>query len=95
MDSSLKYAGLIRGLIYPVQFENDPRNGIDRVLDLVVNEGAMDATPMEYLAAIREALASNEALGELIPQDHSEDVIRRYLVDVGDAIAKRWGAASA
>jgi hypothetical protein len=91
VNSQLKYGGLIRGLIYPVQFEKDPRSGIEHVLDRVVSEGAMDATPMDYLAAIREALASDEAVHELIPQDHSEAVIRQYLSAVGDAIAQRWG----
>lgn len=94
MHSPLKYAGLIRGLIYPVQFDDDPRSGIPRVLDLVVGEHAMDASPREYLEAIREALASDESLAELIPQDHPEDVIRRYLRDVGDAMERTWGSKS-
>src|SRR5687768_9637601 len=89
LNSPLKNAALVRGLIYPVQFERNPPNGIARVLDLVVNDSAMDATPKEFLAAVREALASDEVLSKLIPQDHSEDVIRLYLTALAEAIEQR------
>ena len=87
----MKNSGLIRGLIYPVQFDDDPRTGIDRVLQLVVGRRALDASPEEYLAAIREALASNDNLADLIPQDHPEEVIRVFLTATGEAIEKKWG----
>ena len=90
MELSMRHAGLIRGLIYPVQFDTDPCDGLERVLQMVVERRALDASPTEYLAAIREALATDAALGELIPQDHAEDVIRRYLAAVGQAIEARW-----
>ena len=91
MELTTRHAGLIRGLIYPVQFDRDPRDGIDRVLSLVVERRALDASPTEYLQAIREALASDEALDTLIPQDHSDSVIRQYLIELRDAIETRWG----
>ena len=90
MNLSVKNAGLIRGLIYPVQFDDDPRTGIDRVMQLVVERRAMDAEPAAYLAAVREALASDDALADLIPQEHSEAVIRTYLEAAADAIALKW-----
>ncbi len=34
---------LIRALIYPIQFEHDPRDGIDRVLDIIVGGRALGA----------------------------------------------------
>ena len=83
--------GLICGLIYPVQFQKDPLDGIDGVLRLVVERRALNASPPEYLAAIREVLASDEALDEFIPQEHSDSVIRRYFFELGIAIEKRWG----
>ena len=74
-----------------MQFQKDPHDGIDGVLRLVVERRALDASPTDYLAAIREALASDEALDEFIPQDHSDSVIRQYLLELGIAIEKRWG----
>jgi hypothetical protein len=74
--------GLVRGLIYPIQFEQNPANGVERVLDLIVRAGAMNARPEEYLAAVQAALRSDESLSELIPQDHSEPVIRAYLAEI-------------
>lgn len=74
--------GLIRGLIYPIQFDRDPLNGIDRVLDVVVARRALDADPADYAAAVTGALSSAEVLSELIPQPHPEPVIRAYLKEL-------------
>jgi hypothetical protein len=74
--------GLIRGLIYPIQFEQNPVNGVERVLEQIVNTNALDAEPEDYSAAVRAALRSDERLSELIPQDHSESVIRAYLAQI-------------
>lgn len=71
--------GLISGLIYPIQFDRDPVDGIDRVLDVVVTRRALDAGPADYAAAIDGALNSAELLSGLIPQPHPEPVIRTYL----------------
>jgi hypothetical protein len=89
---STRQAGLISALIYPVQFEADPCDGTDRVLRQVVERRALGASPMEYLAAIRDALASSDALDTLIPQDHSDTTIRRYLGEIAEAIERRWGS---
>jgi hypothetical protein len=85
-----RIAGLIRAVIYPVQFDRDPRDGIDRVLRLVIERQALDASPAEYFAAIRQALVSDEALDRLIPQDHPDSVIRSYLTELAVAIEERW-----
>lgn len=73
---------LIRALIYPIQFDPDPIDGVDRVLTLVVKARALGATPAEYLTSTSAALKSPEKLSGLIPQDHSEKVIRAYLAEV-------------
>jgi hypothetical protein len=85
-----KTEGMIRALIYPVQFDQKPTDGADRVLEMVVEANRLDRSPEEYLAAIHEALASDASLAELIPQDHSEQVIRDYLADMGRRIEERW-----
>ena len=91
MELSTRQAGLISAVIYPVQFDRDPSDGLERVLLQVVERQALDASPTEYLAAIRAALASNVALDTLIPQGHSDATIRRYLGELADAIEKRRG----
>jgi hypothetical protein len=84
---SNRHKGLIRGLIYPVQFDPDPVDGVDRVLELVVYRRALDAGPDEYSAAIAAALQSDEQLAPLIPQPHSEPVIRAYLTALQQRLA--------
>ena len=91
MPLSVRSAGLIRALIYPVQFDDNPLEAVDRVIDTVVRTRSLDATPEEYRSGIREALTSADRLSDLIPQDHSDDVIRRYLAEV----ARRIEVASA
>jgi hypothetical protein len=83
-----RFKGLIRGLIYPIQFESDPVNGVDRVLRLVVSGRALNAGPGEYLAAVQAALRSDECLSALIPQPHSEAVIRAYLTEIEKRIER-------
>jgi hypothetical protein len=78
--------GLIRGLIYCIQFSNDPVNGVDHVFKVVVDRRAMDASREEYAAAVDAALSSDEPLSQLIPQPHSEAVIRAFLA----AVQKRF-----
>jgi hypothetical protein len=83
-----RHKALIRGLIYPIQFENDPVDGVDNVLERVVGARAMGATPEQYARAIQAALQSDELLGELIPQPHPESAIRTYLVEIQKRLAK-------
>jgi hypothetical protein len=68
-------------LIYPIQFDHDPMVNVDRILALVADprRNATSNTLHDYLPAIRAGLASSEPLSELIPQSHSEAVIRSYL----------------
>ena len=83
------HKNLLRGLIYPIQFESNPLNGIDRVLRQIVQARALDATPREYSASMKTALASKEKLAALIPQNHSEETVRAYLA----ALEKRVAAS--
>lgn len=77
-----KQKGLLRCLIYPVQFEENPLDGVDRVLKQIIHAKAMDASPGEYLAAIQAGLQSNERLSDLIPQEHTESSVRTYLAEM-------------
>ena len=70
---------IIRVLIYPIQFDANPVDGIDRVIKQVVLPRLAGEPPTGYLAAITAALGSSEPLAALIPQGHSEAVIRHYL----------------
>ena len=69
---------LLRAVIYVVQFDADPTQAIDRVIAQVIEAGALGATREEYRDALALALASDEALATLIPQPHSEAIIRKY-----------------
>jgi len=45
MSLSVRSAGLIRALIYPVQFDENPLEAVDRVIDTVVRARSLYATP--------------------------------------------------
>jgi hypothetical protein len=76
------WEGHIRAVLYGVQFEKNPLNGIDHVIQQVVLSGALHSTPKQYLESIRSALASHASLAELLPQPHPEETVRRYLAEL-------------
>jgi hypothetical protein len=79
--------GLIRTLIYQVQFEKDPKDGIERVIKLVIQDKTVGVSQEKYIAAIKSALISTEELHTLIPQPHSESTIRDYLRELEAKLA--------
>ncbi len=77
-DFDQQRAAALRMLIYPIQFESEPFNGIDRVVAQVFAEHCR--IPLnDVIVAIGAGLASDAKLAELLPQSHSEVVIRRFL----------------
>jgi len=59
---------------------------VERVLKITVEAGVLEASPQEYLIALRKALESEEKLSEkfgfLLRGCHSEELVRQYLVEV-------------
>jgi hypothetical protein len=85
----------LRALLYPVQFEQRPEAGINRVLRLVVGR-TPQTTPADYLRAIHCALDDrDEKLSEIIPQSHSEETVRAYLQRLSDELGVRAAPAVA
>jgi hypothetical protein len=77
-DFDQQAAAILRILIYPIQFESEPVNGIGRVVAQV--SANYSRLPLnDVVAAIDAGLASDAKLSELIPQSHSEVVIRGFL----------------
>jgi hypothetical protein len=87
---STRSEGLIRGLLYPVQFDQNPQDGLERTLTTVVEPGRLDASPEQFLAAIKEALASGDRLSEIIPETHTENTIREYLTALAECIEAKF-----
>ena len=79
IDFDLPKAAILRMLIYPNQFDSDPLSGIDRVVAQVVFADHLRLPLPDVIAAIDAGLASDAKLSELIPQSHSEVVIRGFL----------------
>jgi hypothetical protein len=78
----------LRALLYPVQFEQQPELGIDRVLRMVVARSPQPTTPSDYLRAISLALESRDGeLAGIIPHTLSEDAIRLYLQQLSHRLA--------
>jgi len=86
--------GLIRALLYGVQFEKNLLDGVNRTLRHVVARGALGASPEEYLEAIRMALTSDIELSKLLPLalDHAEAQVREYLTEIARRLDtdQRW-----
>lgn len=82
MTPNEEWSGYIQALIYPIQFEKNPLDGVERVVEMISKGRLLDATPQTYAEAVRRALASSEELAKLLPQDHSESVIRAYLAGI-------------
>jgi hypothetical protein len=78
-DFDVRGAGILRMLIYPIQFEADPLNGLERVVAQVVFAEHLRLPLPDVIAAIDAGLASHAKLSDLIPQGHSEAVIRGFL----------------
>ena len=93
MELDLKSAGILRMLIYPIQFDREPVEGIDRVLKMVVFADHAKLQVPDVIAAIDAGLDSNASLSELIPQRHAEAVIRSYLAAVRTRLESETPAA--
>ena len=79
----------VRALLYTVQFQRDPASpeSVEHALEQVVRRGALGADAAQYLESVRAALASDESLYTLIPQDHPEDKVRAFLREVERRLA--------
>ncbi len=91
MDPTDTWRPLIRALLYPIIFEAQPSTVVDRVRHGVVERQALGATAVQYLAAIRQALASPEDLHQLLPLGaaQSEATIREYLAALAQRLEAR------
>ncbi len=78
LDLDQRGAAVLRMLIYPIQFDADPLNGIDGVAGQVFADHSR-LTLHDVIAAIDAGLSSSARLSELVPQSRSEVVIRRFL----------------
>ena len=79
MELGMRNAQILRGLIYPIQFDPEPIQGIECVLEMVVFAEHLKLHVSDVIAAIDAGLTSESTLSELIPQRHSEEVIRGFL----------------
>jgi hypothetical protein len=72
--------GLIRAILYPVIFRISPdERDVARVINLVVNRRALDASPTDYQNAILKALESGLPLADLSDNDRSDAATREFL----------------
>ena len=87
---------LLLAVLYPVQFDQRPELGIKRVIRQVIARNALQATPEEYMNAIRRALDNrDEELSKIIPRTHSEEAIRSYLQQLSAELPALGAAAVA
>jgi uncharacterized RDD family membrane protein YckC len=86
-DSANDNFGYLRMLIYPIQFDPNPSESVERAFKIVSRDAA-EYIPDKFIRAIDFGLESDAELSELIPQSHSEAVIREYLTLMRARLAK-------
>jgi hypothetical protein len=86
---------LIWALLYPIQFEKDPRRGIERVMLHVVAKRAPSVSLDDYVRVIAAGLESDESLSALIPHSHNEETVREYLAEFQKTLIAAGAAAPA
>lgn len=67
-------------MVDAVQFERQPIDGLDRLMELIVATDVFRGAPEAYHSSVREALRSTELIAELLPQPHTEGALRKLLV---------------
>jgi len=80
---------LLRVLIYPIQFDKKPSDAVERVIRDVIPNNGVSGSAEDYLEAIRSALGGTELLSKLLPQPHSEAVVRAYLAKIERRLSER------
>jgi hypothetical protein len=73
-------------VVYAVQFDPQPIDAVDRLMELIVATDVLSGSPEEHLAAVRSALASTVRLAELVPQPHTEGALRKMLRALEDRL---------
>jgi len=79
---TLPYRGLLSVLIYPIQFAESPINDVERVITDIIPNNGVSTRPHDYISAVESAVERDDELSKLIPQPHSEEVIRAYLAEI-------------
>jgi hypothetical protein len=79
----------ITEVVFSVQFDQQPIDGLDRLLELIIATDTLPGSPERYLAAARAALDSRVRLADLVPQPHSEGAIRKLLTALADRL-EQW-----
>ncbi|MGH3663293.1 MAG: hypothetical protein ACRDTQ_15745, partial [Micromonosporaceae bacterium] len=70
----------VTALVQAVQFDPQPIDGLDRLMELIIATDAFPGSPEQNLASIGTALASAERLADLVPQQpHTEGAVRKLL----------------
>ena len=70
MSFDLRSAAILRMLIYPIQFEADPLNGMNRVMAQVVFAEHTKVPLADFIAAIVAGLGSDATHSEQIGRAH-------------------------
>lgn len=88
-NDSSKFTGegeaYIRMLVYPIQFESNPLDGVDRVIEHVIDADSEEV----FIEHITSALACDKELSKLIPQEHPEEAIRQYLTEIKNRLMRQ------
>jgi hypothetical protein len=78
----MTWKGAVRALLYPILFSKDLTGDVDRVLTGVVDRRALGLDREQYTEAIKDALASNEDLSQLLPGGPADDRARQFLAQL-------------
>jgi hypothetical protein len=79
MDTRSTWRPLLTALTYPVQFESDPLDGLDRVMAMVVGAAEPLGSRADFLAAVRGASAYPGDLAALLDLPYPDARVRAFL----------------
>jgi hypothetical protein len=82
--------GVVARLLYVVLFEERPVDMVGPVVEDFDSVSDHVFTPFQYIDGITEALDANADLTDLIPQRHSQEDIREYLIEMRRALRDRY-----
>lgn len=82
------WESLIVGIEYLLQFKKNPMDWVEKMRDAIIFKKGVSFDVEETLEAMREARESSLDLSKLLPQPHSDRVLREFFAALGESLKK-------
>ena len=82
------WESIIVGIEYLLQFKKNPMDWIEKMRDAVILKRGLSFEIEETLEAIHQASKSSVDLSKLLPQPHSDRVLRDFFTALEESLRK-------